>query len=217
MSGLVHVLASGEVSKAPFYAAGAALALWAVAVSAVGLARERFPGSQAGSAAVIAVTGLLMAAVMATGVLTASKPTKEEGERATSQKEAVGNQRPEGQLGGTSNGPALESEKTQGAAAGGGGGAVRKLSVTADSSGQLAFEQKALSSSAGNVTIQLTNPSPIPHDVRIEQDSRQIGGTKQVANARTAAKVTLRPGQYTFYCSVPGHRQAGMQGTLTVS
>jgi uncharacterized cupredoxin-like copper-binding protein len=36
-----------------------------------------------------------------------------------------------------------------------------------------------------------------------------MGGSKTLA-------VTLKPGTYKFYCSVPGHRQAGMEGTLEV-
>lgn len=213
MSALAYVLASGEVSKLPFYAAGAVLAIWAVAIAGVGLARPRFPGSQAGSAAVMGITGLLVLAVMATAVLTASKPTKDEGERATGQQEAEGSPRPEGQLGGTSGGPAIESEGGRGARPPGAGEPIR---VTADSSGQLAYTQKALTSPAGAVTLQFTNPSPVSHDVRIEQDGRDVGGTKLVANGRTSAEVQLQAGRYTFYCSVGSHRQAGMEGTLNV-
>jgi uncharacterized cupredoxin-like copper-binding protein len=63
----------------------------------------------------------------------------------------------------------------------------------------------------------MNNPSPIPHNVSIEGPgglSKQgqtvpKGGSSQVS-------ATLKPGTYTYYCSVPGHRQAGMQGTLTV-
>ena len=36
------------------------------------------------------------------------------------------------------------------------------------------------------------------------------GGTSKVT-------ADLKPGKYEFYCSVPGHEQAGMKGTLTVS
>lgn len=213
MSALAPLLASGEVSKTPFYAAGAVLSVWAVVISAVGLSRPRFPGSQAGSAAVMGITGLLVLAVMATAVLTASKPTKEEGERATSQREAEGSQRPEGQLGGTSGGPAVESERAPGGQAAGGGEALR---VTADSSGQLRFNETSLSSPAGSVTIQFNNPSSVPHNVRLEQDGRDVGGTRTVTNTRTSARVRLQPGRYTFYCSVDAHRQGGMQGTLNV-
>jgi plastocyanin len=96
------------------------------------------------------------------------------------------------------------------------GGAANTIKVEADAN-QLAFKQKSLTAKAGKNTIQFNNPSSIPHDVKIEENGKDIGGTKEVTNGDATATVTLDKGEpYTFYCSVPGHRQAGMEGKLTV-
>jgi plastocyanin len=93
-----------------------------------------------------------------------------------------------------------------------------KLEVAADPGGQLAYQQKSLTGRAGRIEIEFVNRAPVMHDVRIEgPGGRQLGGTRQITNSQTTAAVTLRPGRYTFYCSVPGHRQGGMEGPLTVS
>ena len=68
----------------------------------------------------------------------------------------------------------------------------------------------------GKVTIEFTNDSSISHDVKIEGNGVEGEGTDQVTGGSTSATVDLKPGTYTFYCSVDGHRQAGMQGKLTV-
>lgn len=213
MSALLHVIASGETDKTTFYVAGAALALWAVVISAFGLRRPSFPTSAMGSRAVMGVSGVLMVAVMVTAVATASKPTKEEGERATSPGEHTGSPRPEGQRGGTSGGPEISSPAQNRPGRAGGS----TLNVSADRSGQVRFEQASLSGRAGRVTIRFSNPAQIPHDVRIERGGRDVGGTRVISGARTTASVQLSPGSYVFYCSVDGHRQAGMEGRLTVS
>jgi plastocyanin len=89
--------------------------------------------------------------------------------------------------------------------------------VEADPSGNLAFTKKSATSKAGNVTVNFTNSSPVPHDVRIEDSGGEdIGGTEVLSEGSESAAVDLKPGEYTFFCSVPGHRQAGMEGTLTV-
>jgi uncharacterized cupredoxin-like copper-binding protein len=96
-----------------------------------------------------------------------------------------------------------------------GGGSALKLE--ADPSGQLAYTTKEATAKAGKVTIELVNEAPIPHDVAIEDSSgKTIGKTDTVAGGTATASVDLKPGTYTFYCTVPGHRQAGMEGTLTV-
>lgn len=97
----------------------------------------------------------------------------------------------------------------------GGGGSTLKFE--ADPGGQLAFTTTDATAKAGQVTIDFTNPQALPHDVKIEsKGGEEIGGTETVAEGSDSATVNLKPGTYTFYCSVPGHREAGMEGTLTV-
>jgi plastocyanin len=102
---------------------------------------------------------------------------------------------------------------TGGATAGGGGSTVN---ISADPSGALKFEQTQVSANAGSVTIDFTNESSLPHDVRIEGNGVEDEGTDQITGSSTTATVDLQPGTYTFFCSVDGHRAAGMEGTLVV-
>jgi hypothetical protein len=73
MHGLLLLAAeeAAEPSKTPFYIAGGALAAWAIVLFAVGMRSESFPGSQTVERGVIAVSVVLMAAAMATAVITA--------------------------------------------------------------------------------------------------------------------------------------------------
>jgi plastocyanin len=91
-----------------------------------------------------------------------------------------------------------------------------QLQINADPNGQLKFLASSASASTGHVTINMNNKSSVPHDIAIQGSGiNQIG--KVVSNGGTSTVSTsLKPGKYTFYCSVPGHRQAGMVGTLTV-
>jgi plastocyanin len=97
------------------------------------------------------------------------------------------------------------------------GKAGHALQVTSDPTGQLKFEQKSLKAKAGKVTIEFDNPAPVEHDVTITAGKGKLGGTKTVTNGKVSAVVDLKAGDYTFYCSVDAHRQAGMEGKLTVS
>jgi uncharacterized cupredoxin-like copper-binding protein len=103
-------------------------------------------------------------------------------------------------------------------AAGGGS----SLSVTADPGGALKFDKTTLTAKAGKVTIKDVNPSSsgIAHGIAVEGkgvDKDGTGGTSGVSAGQTATvSVTLKPGTYTFYCPVDGHKAAGMKGTLTV-
>jgi plastocyanin/predicted small secreted protein len=102
-------------------------------------------------------------------------------------------------------------------AEGGSAGSGSAIDVEADPSGSLAFTTDEATAKAGKDTVNFTNSSPVPHDVRFEDSSGEdVGGTETISEGSESATVELKPGKYTFYCSVPGHRQAGMEGTLTV-
>jgi uncharacterized cupredoxin-like copper-binding protein len=108
---------------------------------------------------------------------------------------------------------------TKNAQKGGGakaGGKSTNLTVAADSSGQLKFDKKSLSAKAGNVTITMDNPSPVPHAIAVEGNGLDKKGQTVQMSGKSTVTVSLKPGKYTFYCPVDGHKQAGMQGPLTV-
>jgi plastocyanin len=115
---------------------------------------------------------------------------------------------------GGGNGESATTSSTATASAGGGGGSTVKIS--ADPSGALKFEQTSVQATAGKVTIDFTNDSSISHDVKIEGNGVSNEGTDQVTGGSTSATLDLQPGTYTFYCSVDGHRAAGMEGQLVV-
>jgi plastocyanin len=95
-------------------------------------------------------------------------------------------------------------------------GSAAALDIEAASSG-LAYLNDTATAQAGKVTVDFTNPQPLAHDVAIEDSGgKTIGKTELVTESASSAVVDLKPGEYTFYCTVPGHREAGMEGTLIV-
>jgi plastocyanin len=99
-------------------------------------------------------------------------------------------------------------------AAGGGGG--QTLQLAADPGGALKFDQTSLEASAGKVTIDFTNDSSLSHNVTIDGPGVEDEGTDTIKGSTANITLDLKPGKYTFYCSVDGHRAAGMEGTLVV-
>lgn len=100
-------------------------------------------------------------------------------------------------------------------ATGGGGGST--LEFEADPNGEIAYTTTKASAKAGKVTVDFNNPQSLTHDVAIEDSSgKEVGKTELIGEGKASTTVDLKPGTYTFYCTVPGHREAGMEGTLTV-
>lgn len=186
---LAPVLAvEAEKSKTAFYVAGAVLAIWAVAVSVVGITRPEFPGTLMRTRVVSVVSAVLVLAAAGTAVVTASKPVKE----------------------------AKAEGKSQGKSGGGEGAAGGALALKADEGGQLKFDKTSLSAKAGRVKIDFDNPAKQPHNVALELNGKEVAATDTVTASKASLTTTLKPGTYTFYCSVAGHRDLGMKGTLTV-
>lgn len=104
---------------------------------------------------------------------------------------------------------------TGGGGGGGAGGAAETLQLAAPADGSLTFDKKTLEAKAGKVTIDFDNPSSTPHAVAIEGSGVQET-SDTVTSSKTSVTADLKPGTYTFFCPVPGHRDAGMEGTLTV-
>jgi uncharacterized cupredoxin-like copper-binding protein len=91
------------------------------------------------------------------------------------------------------------------------------LSLEANPEGQLKYNKTSLTASAGNVSIDFKNSSPLMHNMTIEAAGGKIvGATPTFQGGSKTLTVNLKPGTYKFFCSVPGHRMAGMEGTLTV-
>ena len=96
------------------------------------------------------------------------------------------------------------------------GGEGSKLTADADPGGQLKFTVDQLEGKAGSITITMANPSAIPHAVGIKGDGVDEQGETVEKDGTSEVTAELKPGEYEFYCPVPGHEEGGMKGTLTV-
>jgi plastocyanin len=90
-----------------------------------------------------------------------------------------------------------------------------RLRLAADPGGDLAFDRDSLRAKPGRVVIAFTNPSQVPHAVEVEGNGVEEE-TETVTGGSARLTLDLEAGEYTFYCPVGNHEQAGMSGTLTV-
>jgi uncharacterized cupredoxin-like copper-binding protein len=226
---LAPVLAA-EKSKVPFYVAGGLLVLWALTVSlALGMRKADFPGNLNGQRAVSAITVVLVLAALSTAVLTAgtpaksaasTQPTTSPAEQAPAPTASTAEQAP----GPTASTPTststptpTPSTPTPTPSTTATPAASTRLALAADPGGLLKYDTTSLHAKAGAVTITMTNMSPVEHNVTVASGVTVLGATPTFSGGSKALTLSLKPGTYKFFCSVPGHRQAGMEGTLTVS
>jgi plastocyanin len=90
------------------------------------------------------------------------------------------------------------------------------VEIDADPSGQLAFAFAAATAPPGAIEIKSKNESSTPHNIAIEGNGVNEEGEVVQGGGTSDIKTTLKPGSYTFFCSVPGHREGGMEGKFTV-
>lgn len=205
-----------------FYIVGGALVLAAFAISAVGIrGREGFPKSKSQMAGILALFALLVAGTSAFAVAYA-REEQDHREHELAQDEAEAESGVAEQEGSADAGAAPAAQEAEGQASEGGEpsgepAAGQTLDVTSPEDGSLAFEPDALSADAGTVTLAYDNPSPVTHNIAIEDEQSQLlAESEDVIDGAAEATAPLVPGQYLYYCTIPGHREGGMEGTLEV-
>jgi plastocyanin len=203
-----------------FYLCGGVLAVSAIVVTFLGLKSEKFPGRALPLVVVWFAVFVIGATTFAVRFSTEEAEHKaHELELANEKIEAaegdsgdpadVGSEEAAPEVGSQEEEPVGEVEGT------GGAGAETTLQLAADPTA-IAFDKTELEAQAGKVTIDFDNPSAIPHNVVIEKDGKELAGFEPITESKEELSADLEPGAYAFICSVPGHAEAGMEGTLTV-
>jgi plastocyanin len=110
---------------------------------------------------------------------------------------------------------------TSQAGAGTGATAARlstSASLHANPNGMIRFDKSRLTVRHGNVTIEMHDPSTsgLHHGIAVSGNGVHKTGRIVAPGQVSTLAVRLKRGRYTFFCPVPGHRAAGMRGTLVV-
>jgi plastocyanin len=222
----IALVLAAEKSKVPFYIAGGILIVWALVMSlAIGMRRPGFPGTLGAQRAIMAITAVLVLAAIATAVTTSGVPAK--GSVVPTHTQQLAPVPVEGQpvqanpSSEASSSTASSSTSTTAASRPAvspvAGKGSTSLKLAANPAGQLSYNTKVLNAKAGTVTITMSNMSPLEHNVTVAEGGKVLGATPTFVGGARTLTLKLKPGKYTFYCSVPGHRAAGMEGTLNVS
>jgi plastocyanin len=205
-----------------FFVVGIVLVLAAVGIAFLGIRdSERFPPSRG---ILVGGTALFAAVVATTMSFAVVKSVDEQHERneelAKEEEQAQPENTGEAQPTTPGGQPQASSGGNQQAPQGGGqAGAAETLDVASPADGGLVFQPDGLEAKPGNLTIDYDNPSQVPHSIAVATANGNVLGETQPAagGTQTLQIPNLAPGKYIFYCTVPGHREAGMEGDLTVT
>jgi len=195
-----------------FYVCGSALAVSAVLVSFLGLRAKGFPGRFG------PLVALYFVALIGTATTLAVLHAQDEEQAKAAENTRASEENEEEEASPVSSEPEGEGQAKGGTAAKKPSGAPKAPTTLqlAASATKIAYDTTELTAKAGKVTIDFDNPAAIEHDVAIEQDGNEIAKSALISEGKTSVTAELEPGTYTFLCTVPGHAEAGMEGTLTV-
>jgi plastocyanin len=201
-----------------FFVIGIVLVILAVLFAFVGIRGvDSFPPNRGVMAGVIALFVAVVATTMAFAIVKANDEQKSRNEKLAKE-EAPSNSgeaqpvTPGGQPQASSGGNQQAPQNTTA------GGATQMLSVSSPADGGLSYTPNGLTAKPGNVDITYDNPSPVPHSIAVATaNGNVLGEVQPFTNGKQTVDLTnLAPGKYVFYCTVPGHREAGMEGNITV-
>ena len=205
-----------------FIVIGLVFAVWAVLVALLGM--RGFPKNRSGERIAIAITAVLCLGSVGAAVADQTKVGERHGPEIDKPGENEESPKPGGpsdepgskEAGGAApaDEPADEARDPAGASPESGNAA---LTLEADPTGQLKFDKNQLTAPAGTVTITMTNPAPVPHNIALRGNGVNEEGDVVQGKQKSTVEAKVQTGaSYEFYCSVPGHEQGGMKGTLTV-
>ena len=195
-----------------FYIGGGLLVVGALLVSFIGIrGKDSFPPGRGAMTAGIGVFAVLVAGTAAFAVASArDEQEHRESEQAQTREAEAAEDEPPAEGGA----PAEGKAPAEGQPA---GGPAITLDVTSPDDGSLDFEPPRLSASPGTITLAYDNPSVVTHNIYL-QDAEEavLAESEDVAGGAVEISAELPPGEYFYYCNIPGHREGGMEGTLTV-
>jgi plastocyanin len=200
-----------------FFVMGIVLVLAALALAFLGIrGSERFPPSRPLLVGVTALFAAIVATTMAFAIVKSEDEQKERNEKLAKEEATPENTgsaepvtpggQPQASGGGNQQAPATT-------------GGAETIDVSSPADGSLVFQPDGLEAKPGNLTINYDNPSQVPHSIAVATaNGNVLGETQPAAGGKQTLDIPdLAPGKYIFYCTVPGHKEAGMEGDLTVT
>jgi plastocyanin len=199
-----------------FFVLGIVLVLAAVGLAFLGIrGADSFPPSRGVLVGVTVLFAALVGTTMAFAIVKATdeqdkrnaEQAKEE-EQASTVPESTTPASPGGQPQASGGGNQQQAQPTG-----------ETLAVSSPSDGGLIYQPDGLTATPGNITITYDNPSPVPHSIAVATaNGNVLGEVQPFTDGKQSVELNnLAPGKYIFYCTVPGHREAGMEGNLTVT